>query len=81
MGLCEASGCAAELYLDDIPLMRGAAELAEAGIRSILFPQNRALALSLPAGAPRPAVRPPDRRRSARRGGTGAGGRTAGRAA
>ncbi|MFC6688035.1 selenide, water dikinase SelD [Jhaorihella thermophila] len=50
MGLCEASGCAAELYLDDIPLMRGAAELAEAGIRSILFPQNRALALSLPAG-------------------------------
>ncbi len=50
LGICEASGCAADLHLDDIPLMRGAAELAETGVRSTLFAQNRALALSLPAG-------------------------------
>jgi len=49
-GICEASGVAAELKMDAIPLMEGAADLAVQGIRSSLFPENRALAPELPAG-------------------------------
>ncbi|MBI6628657.1 selenide, water dikinase SelD [Pontibaca salina] len=50
LGICEASGLAAHLQLDAIPLLAGAPELAGAGIRSTLFPQNRALTPDLPEG-------------------------------
>ncbi|KIC08173.1 segregation protein B [Leisingera sp. ANG-M1] len=42
LGLCEASAVGAELSLGQVPLMQGAAELAERGIRSSLFPANQA---------------------------------------
>ncbi|MBI1418847.1 MAG: selenide, water dikinase SelD [Limimaricola sp.] len=41
-GLCEASGVAADLDLHAVPLMPGALALAEAGVRSTLFAENRA---------------------------------------
>nr|WP_102108534.1 selenide, water dikinase SelD [Kandeliimicrobium roseum] len=47
MGILRASGCAAELVLDDMPLMDGAAELARQGVRSTLHPQNRGLASAM----------------------------------
>ncbi len=50
LGICEASGTGARLDLDAIPLMDGAEELARAGIRSSIFPDNRALAPELPEG-------------------------------
>lgn len=40
-GMCAASGVGATVILDDVPLMQGALELAEAGIRSSLYPDNR----------------------------------------
>ena len=40
-GICDASGTGAALMLDDIPLMQGAAQLSEMGIRSSLFDDNR----------------------------------------
>lgn len=40
-GLCAASGVGATLRLGDVPLMNGALELAEAGIRSTIYPENR----------------------------------------
>ncbi|MDE4172845.1 selenide, water dikinase SelD [Phaeobacter sp. PT47_59] len=43
LGICEASGVSAELSFEAIPLMEGAAVLAERGIRSSLFPENAAL--------------------------------------
>lgn len=39
--MCAASGVGATVRLDDVPLMSGALALAEAGIRSSLFPDNR----------------------------------------
>ncbi|MBY6065961.1 selenide, water dikinase SelD [Leisingera aquaemixtae] len=42
LGICEASGTGAELFTTRIPLMQGAAELADNGIRSSLFPANQA---------------------------------------
>ncbi len=42
-GICEASGLGAELRFDAIPKMRGAPELAEAGVRSSIFNDNAAL--------------------------------------
>ena len=42
LGICEASGAGAELFAGRIPLMPGAAELADRGIRSSLFPANQA---------------------------------------
>ena len=53
LAICDASNHAAELDLDAIPLLPGAVELAEAGIRSTLYPGNRALAdrISVPWGA------------------------------
>lgn len=39
--ICEASGVGATVALDDVPLLPGALGLAEAGIRSSLFPDNR----------------------------------------
>ncbi len=49
-GMCETSGCGAKLDLDAIPVMQGAVELAEAGIRSSLFAENRTIAMNLPDG-------------------------------
>ncbi|MFD3190647.1 selenide, water dikinase SelD [Sedimentitalea sp. HM32M-2] len=49
-GLCDASGTGARLDLAAIPLMDGARELAEAGTRSSLFADNRALVPGLPTG-------------------------------
>ncbi|MEL6641237.1 MAG: selenide, water dikinase SelD [Pseudomonadota bacterium] len=41
-GMCEASGTGAEVVLRHVPVMSGAQALAEAGIRSSLYPDNRA---------------------------------------
>lgn len=41
-GICEASGVAAEIVLEDVPFMTGATELAGGGMRSSLFEDNRA---------------------------------------
>jgi selenide, water dikinase len=41
-GICAASGLAAEVTLASVPLLKGAETLAAKGIRSTLFPQNRA---------------------------------------
>ncbi|TLP60358.1 selenide, water dikinase SelD [Parasedimentitalea maritima] len=43
-GICEASGLGARLNTGAVPLMQGAAQLADLGIRSSLFADNRALA-------------------------------------
>ncbi|NSY36701.1 selenide, water dikinase SelD [Leisingera sp. ANG59] len=42
LGICEASRAGAEVFTGKIPLMQGAAELADRGIRSSLFPANQA---------------------------------------
>jgi selenide,water dikinase len=39
--LCQASGCAADLRLADIPLMDGALRLSQSDVRSSLWPANR----------------------------------------
>lgn len=41
-GICAASGLMAEVTLSDVPLLQGAEDLAAKGIRSTLYPQNRA---------------------------------------
>ncbi len=41
-GICEASGTGAEIVLRKVPVMDGAVALAEAGMRSSLYPDNRA---------------------------------------
>jgi selenide,water dikinase len=53
LGICEASGVAAELELAAVPLLEGAEALAAAGVRSTLYPENRALAarVAAPEGA------------------------------
>ena len=43
LGICEASNVGAELDFAAVPLMEGAAVLAESGVRSSLFPENAAL--------------------------------------
>lgn len=40
-GMCDASGIGANVRLNDVPLLDGALELAESGVRSSLFPDNR----------------------------------------
>ena len=50
LNICEASGVAARLDLDAVPLMAGALELSRQGHRSTLYPDNKALAPELPAG-------------------------------
>lgn len=42
-GMCAASGCGAKLDLDAVPLMDGAAELSNSGIRSTIFSDNTSL--------------------------------------
>lgn len=48
--ICEASGCSATLDMAGVPMMAGAVALADAGQRSSLFAQNRALAPEVPTG-------------------------------
>lgn len=48
LGLCDASGLAAEIDLDATPFMMGARELSEQGVRSSLFAENHAIAPYLP---------------------------------
>jgi selenide,water dikinase len=48
LGLCEASGTGAAIDLEAIPLMSGALALHDAGVRSSLYPDNRAIAPYLP---------------------------------
>lgn len=50
LGMCEASDCGAVLDLDAIPLMTGALELSNLGVRSTIFDDNRAIAPDLPTG-------------------------------
>ncbi|PWQ92942.1 selenide, water dikinase SelD [Leucothrix pacifica] len=40
LGICEASGCGAELDLAAIPVLAGAEKLAEQGVHSTLYPDN-----------------------------------------
>ena len=49
-GICAASGSGAMLDLDAIPLMQGALALSGQGVRSTLYPENRALVPGLPEG-------------------------------
>ena len=52
MGMLEASGVAARLTLDAVPVYAGAETLAAAGVRSTLYPANREVAarMRLPEG-------------------------------
>jgi selenide,water dikinase len=50
-GMCAASGVGAELWLDALPLLSGAEALAARGLRSTLYPENRAAVPGLPEGA------------------------------
>lgn len=56
LGLCRASGVSARVSLQDVPLMAGALELAEAGQRSTLYPDNRAAAGGNAPATPRAAL-------------------------
>jgi selenide,water dikinase len=47
LGMCEASVCAAQLNLAAIPLLAGAAALAEQGVRSTLFNDNQQVAAKM----------------------------------
>ncbi|ROU01214.1 selenide, water dikinase SelD [Histidinibacterium lentulum] len=47
-GMCEASGVAAELWPEALPLLEGAEALAGRGLRSTLYPENRAAVPGLP---------------------------------
>lgn len=40
-GICDASDVAAEVWLDDVPLLDGALDLSARGVQSSLFPDNR----------------------------------------
>ena len=48
LNICEASHTAATLSIKDIPTLKGARTLAKTGIRSTLYPKNRALLPDLP---------------------------------
>ena len=55
-GICDASGVGATLRLEDVPLMQGALDLAEAGVRSTLYPDNRNDARITAPDTPRAAL-------------------------
>lgn len=40
-GMCAASNVGATVWLDDVPLLDGALDLARAGVRSSIYPDNR----------------------------------------
>jgi selenide,water dikinase len=48
-GICEASDCGATLDLASVPLMQGAQDLSDQGIRSTIFTDNRSIAMELPS--------------------------------
>ncbi|MCU9839068.1 selenide, water dikinase SelD [Ruegeria sp. WL0004] len=48
-GICEMSGTGAEIDLEAVPVMQGALELSQAGVRSSIFAENRMLVPELPA--------------------------------
>lgn len=48
--LCAASGVGAQVMLADVPLLPGALELAARGVRSSIFPANRAILPDAPEG-------------------------------
>ncbi|WP_170417871.1 selenide, water dikinase SelD [Ruegeria arenilitoris] len=50
VGLCEASNCGAVLNLDAVPVMEGALELSQQGVRSSLFNDNRSIAPEVSIG-------------------------------
>ncbi|MCB1335936.1 MAG: selenide, water dikinase SelD [Maritimibacter sp.] len=56
MAICKASGTAAEIVLDAVPLHDGALALAEAGHRSSIWAANRAAAPVAGADGPRGAL-------------------------
>ncbi len=41
MKICQDSNLAARLYIDELPILEGAVELTELGVRSTLFEENR----------------------------------------
>lgn len=51
LNIARASGCGVEMDLGAVPLMEGALEMAEAGVRSTLFESNRAQAPGVDTGA------------------------------
>ena len=51
LNIARASGCGVEMDLGAVPLMEGALEMAEAGVRSTLFESNKAQAPEIDAGA------------------------------
>ncbi|SFP51691.1 selenide, water dikinase SelD [Tranquillimonas alkanivorans] len=55
LAMLDASGVGAELRLDDVPLMEGAAELAAGGVRSTLWSANTAAAARTTLRAPEDA--------------------------
>ncbi|MGR3616460.1 MAG: selenide, water dikinase SelD [Paracoccaceae bacterium] len=48
IGMCEASGVAARINVERVPFLPGAQELAQDGIRSTLYPENRLIVPGLP---------------------------------
>lgn len=56
MNICAASGVAARLDLDAIPLIAGAAELSAQGLASSLAPENRAALAGAIPGSTHPAA-------------------------
>jgi len=48
LNMARASACGVEIALDKVPLMEGALALSKAGVRSTLFPDNRALVPGTP---------------------------------
>ncbi|WP_299886874.1 selenide, water dikinase SelD [uncultured Ruegeria sp.] len=48
-GICEASDCGATLYLSSVPVMQGAQDLSDQGVRSTIFADNRSIAMELPS--------------------------------
>lgn len=52
LGMCGASGCAAQLDLAAIPLLPGAEVLAEQGVRSTLYPDNFRVAAQVAIAEP-----------------------------
>ena len=49
-GMAAASGIGIEIDLDAVPFMDGAVELAESGVKSTIYPDNRALVPELDPG-------------------------------